>query len=147
MTEPIPIPDHAYTLPAFVDDAQLRDLYEVIVARMRREAEGLRMTTVQELLIERIAYNYIICRWRENRGLGEVAGFEHTNAAKSYQQFWLDMTRVFHQMLGDRDDANIRSEVESRVARVINGALGRLDAGAARVVREALADALSAEGL
>ena len=57
--------DGAFYLPEHIEDTNLRQLYEVLVSRMRREAATLPMNTVQQLLIERIAYNYIVMREKE----------------------------------------------------------------------------------
>ncbi len=89
--------DAAFELPDVVTDPKLRGLYEVLVARMRDEARHLPMSTVQQLLIERIAYNYIVLRSKER---GELGGFAHSNVQKDYNSFWLTMTAEFNRMLG-----------------------------------------------
>lgn len=86
--------DDAFHLSDTVEDARLRALYEVIVSRMRKEAEDLPMNTVQQLLIERIAYNYIVLRDRES---GQ--GFGTASAQKDFNTFWLSMTQEFNRML------------------------------------------------
>lgn len=88
--------DAAFTLPEVVEDEKLRGLYEVLVHRMRGEAKDLPMNTVQQLLIERIAFNYIIMRSRENGALG---GFTSANVQKEFNAFWLSMTQEFNRML------------------------------------------------
>lgn len=89
--------DEAFTLPDSVTDPKLRALYEVLVARLRQEAEHLPMNTVQQLLIERIAYNYIVLRSKER---GELGGFAHSAIQKDFNTFWLSMTQEFNRMLG-----------------------------------------------
>ncbi len=89
--------DAAFELPDVVTDPRLRGLYEVLVARMRDEAKHLPMTTIQQLLIERIAFNYIVLRAKER---GELGGFSHANIQKDYNTFWLQMTAEFNKMLG-----------------------------------------------
>lgn len=89
--------DAAFDLPQEVEDEKLRALYEVLIHRMRREAEHLPMNTVQQLLIERIAYNYVVLRSKER---GQLGGFNHSGIQKDYNTFWLDMTREFNRMLG-----------------------------------------------
>ncbi len=89
--------DAAFTLPDAVEDNNLRALYEVIVARMRTEASHLPMNTVQMLLIERIAYNYIVLKAKENN---EMGGFASANVQKDYNTFWLSMTAEFNRLLG-----------------------------------------------
>ncbi len=89
--------DGAFTLPDTIDDPGLRSLYEVLIARMREEAKHLPMNTVQQLLIERIAYNYIVLRSKER---GELGGFGSTSVQKDFNTFWLSMTQEFNRMLG-----------------------------------------------
>ncbi len=89
--------DAAFELPDVVTDPKLRGLYEVLVARMRDEAAHLPMTTIQQLLIERIAFNYIVLRAKER---GELGGFSHANIQKDYNTFWLQMTAEFNKLLG-----------------------------------------------
>lgn len=93
--------DAAFELPDCVSDAKLRGLYEVLVARLRDEARDLPMNTVQQLLIERIAYNYIVLRSKER---GELGGFAHSTVQKDYNTFWLTMTSEFNRMLGKSVD-------------------------------------------
>ncbi len=96
MAENLDALDGAFTLPDSVDNPQLRALYEVLVHRMRKEAKDLPMNTVQQLLIERIAFNYIVLRARE---AGELGGFTTAAGQKDYNTFWLSMTQEFNRML------------------------------------------------
>lgn len=95
--------DAAFEPPEEVTDTKLRGLYEVLVARMRDEAKNLPMNTVQQLLIERIAYNYIVLRSKER---GELGGFAHANVQKDFNAFWLSMTQEFNRMLGKTENMN-----------------------------------------
>lgn len=92
--------DGAFELPEEINDPKLRELYEVLVFRMRAEARHLPMNTVQQLLIERIAYNYIVLRSKERGALG---GFSNSNIQKDFNTFWLTMTQEFNRMLGKTD--------------------------------------------
>jgi len=89
--------DGAFELPDVVDDPKLRALYEVIVHNMRAEAAHLPMNTVQQLLIERIAFNYVVLKSKER---GELGGFQHSGVQKDYNTFWLTMTAEFNRLLG-----------------------------------------------
>jgi hypothetical protein len=95
--------DGAFFLPEAIEDSRMRDLYEVLIARMRHEARDLPMNTVQALLIERIAYNYIILRVKES---GENGGFQTTAAQKDFNTFWLSMTQEFNRMLSKAETMN-----------------------------------------
>lgn len=93
--------DAAFDLNDNISDDRMRGLYEILVARMRTEAKDLPMNTVQQLLIERIAYNYIVMREKER---GQLGGFNTTAVQKDFNTFWLSMTQEFNRML-TRSDA------------------------------------------
>lgn len=95
--------DAAFELPEIIEDPKLRGLYEVLVHRMRDEAQHIPMNTIQQLLIERIAYNYIVLRSKER---GELGGFNTASIQKDFNTFWLDMTREFNRMLGKGEAMN-----------------------------------------
>lgn len=118
--------DTAFTLPDHIEDAKLRELYEVLVIRMRAEAADLPMNTVQQLLIERIAYNYIVMREKERGALG---GFNNTNSQRDFNTFWLSMTQEFNRMLtkaevmsGQERKALLR-EVQQLILNTVNHAV------------------------
>ncbi len=99
--------DVAFELSELIVDPKLRGLYEVLIARMRDEAKHLPMNTVQQLLIERIAYNYIVLRYKER---GELGGFNNTNVQQDLNTFWLSMTQEFNRMLGKAPEGMTNSE-------------------------------------
>lgn len=108
--------DAAFELPDVVEDEKLRGLYEVLVHRMREEARHLPMNTVQQLLIERIAYNYIVLRSKER---GELGGFAHSTVQKDYNTFWLTMTAEFNKMLGKEAGGTDRKALLKDVQEII----------------------------
>lgn len=118
--------DAAFTLPDVVDNADLRALYEVLVHRMRKEAEGLPMNTVQQLLIERIAFNYIVLRAKEGGALG---GFTTANVQKDFNAFWLSMTQEFNRMLVKTDSMNgserksLLKEIQQVILHTVNASV------------------------
>lgn len=89
--------DPVFTLPDSIEDAELRHLYEVLVHRLRNEAARLPMLTLQNLLIERIACNYIVLRARER---GMLGGFGSASVQKDFNVFWLQMCAELNRMLG-----------------------------------------------
>lgn len=95
--------DAAFELPDIIEDTKLRALYEVLVHRMRDEARAMPMNTVQQLLIERIAYNYIVLRSKER---GDLGGFAHATVQKDFNTFWLTMTAEFNKTLGKSTPMN-----------------------------------------
>lgn len=106
--------DSIFVLPDNIDDENLRLAYEIIVARMRREASHCAMSTVQQLLIERIAYNYVVLRWNEARD-----SFAHTTAQKEFNSFWLSMTQEFNRTLRVTDQ-EYKSALLGQIAEVIS---------------------------
>lgn len=143
------LPDSLYTLPDFVEDPELRLLYEVIVVNLQRDAAHVQMGTIQKLLIERIAYNYIVLRWREQQlhTQSTVGGFEHSKYAKDYNTFWLSMTQEFNRTVRGDADANAREEILSKVGQAIKDAFDGLHPDVADPMRQRVADALEAAGL
>lgn len=101
MTETRPAPsstregiDRAFNLPEILQgDRELVDLYESIVLNLRTEARGIPMNTVQTLLLERIAFNYVLLK------RGEREGDLTPNQVKDLTKFWLDMTTEFNKQL------------------------------------------------
>lgn len=119
--------DDAFDLPqSVVADPKLRHLYEVIVARLQDEARGIPMTTVQLLLVERIAFNYVVLRSKER---GELGGFSHSGVQKDYNTFWLDMTKSFNAMLGKGEAMSVadRRALLKEVQQVITSTLASVE--------------------
>lgn len=118
--------DGAFFLPEHIEDANLRSLYEVLVARMRKEAADLPMNTVQQLLIERIAYNYIVMRAKER---GELGGFNSTAVQKEFNAFWLSMTTEFNRLLTKTETLNgnerkqLLREVQQLILQTVNASV------------------------
>jgi|AntRauTorcE11897_2_1112592.scaffolds.fasta_scaffold27086_1 ribulose bisphosphate carboxylase small subunit len=86
--------DLAFDLPQeFEDDPYLSSLYREIIARLRVEANGLPMNTVQTLLLERIAFFYI------NLKRSERSEALSPTRHKDLVSFWLNMTSEFNKQL------------------------------------------------
>lgn len=118
--------DGVFHLPeGLVESSNLREMWEVIVSRMRKEAAHLPMSTVQMLLIERIATNYVILREKENRPIGHSQGFAHATVQKDFNTFWLTMTKEFNAMLG-RTDSAVRRQAMGEVRDLLLGVLEEL---------------------
>jgi hypothetical protein len=91
--------DRLYTLPEWLEDDTLREMYEVLVARLRREIAHVPLSTVQNLLVERLVANYCILRYRENRTLGDAQGFQHAGVEKEFNTYWLAINKQFEDLL------------------------------------------------
>lgn len=150
MSTPLPALDDldiAFELPSNVTDPKLRKLYEVLVVRMRRESAHLPMNTVQQLLIERIAFNYIVLRWKESKNPGEDGSFQSPTQQKDYNTFWLSMTQEFNKQMRSTD-VEFRQQVFRTMSEVVAGVLKEIeDPTVRRKIQQRLADQLSREGL
>lgn len=133
--------DIVFTLPESIDDDKLRMMYEIIVARLRREASHCDLNTVQQLLIERIAYNYVVLRWHELKQT-----FSHTTAQKEFNSFWLSMTQEFNKQLRSTD-SDFRKQLLGQVAEVIKDTLEAEAPETAKVVLPKLANAFAELGM
>lgn len=145
--DPLDSLDLAFRLPDNIEDANLRQLYEILVVRMRRESAHLPMNTVQQLLIERIAYNYIVMRWKEMQPVGNDGGFQHATQQKEYNTFWLSMTQEFNKQLR-ATDADYRAQVLKAMASVVADVLKEIEDPMLQAkMRMRIADNLAREGL
>ena len=87
--------DAAFSMPTHIREEMpdLGDLYDEMVANLRTEAFGIPMTTMQTLLIERIATKYIVIRYRER------VGWVGTNAEAQANQQWSDLMKEWNRLL------------------------------------------------
>jgi hypothetical protein len=145
--EPLDSLDLAFTLPDNITDENLRKLYEILVVRMRRESAHLPMNTVQQLLIERIAYNYIVMRYKEAAVSPENGGFQHATQQKEYNTFWLSMTQEFNKQL-KTVDVDFRAQVMKAMAVAVADVLREIEDPILQSrLRMKIADSLEREGL
>lgn len=134
--------DELFTLPEEIElESGLRTAYEVIVMRMRAEARGIPMTTVQQLLIERIAYNYVIMRHHERQN-----EFRTTTAQKEFNNFWLSMTHEFNSLV-KVTDSEYREQLLQHVGKVITDALTEDYPEVAGPIRQRLSEEFAVQGL
>lgn len=88
----------AFKLPPSIEGSEeMTGLHEEIVLRLRREASGLPMNTVQQLLLERIATFYVQTKMREQEGVG-------VKELRELNSFWLSMTQEFNKLLTNSQD-------------------------------------------
>jgi hypothetical protein len=141
------LPEGAYQLPAYIvaDRPELQEVHTELVRRLRADASHAPMGTVLELLLERIATNYIIIRWRESAPLGAGA-FEHSTAAKEYNAFWLAMVKEFSAQV-KATDADYRDALLQQVNGAISSALAGMHEDVAAPLRERFAEAFDRAGL
>jgi hypothetical protein len=112
--------DPLFGLPSWVDDPVLRDQYEIIVARLRREIEHVPLSTLQQLRIERITFNYIVLKYREAHA---DTGFEFADQLKDWSTYWAAITREFDLVLKawkPRDQDAIMAVVKALVTEIVS---------------------------
>lgn len=118
--------DTAFTLSEIVADPNLRTLYEHIVARMRKEAEGTPMGIVQQLLLERIASFYVYMKHKELVPVGSIGGYSSAANQKELNTFWLSMTEQFNKILAKKTPESIRTEAYQEVTEKVLKVIGKI---------------------
>jgi hypothetical protein len=86
--------------PEIVDhNGDLVGIYEELVGNLRAEAFGIPMTSMQVLLIERIATKNVLIKHRER------VGWLGTNAEKDANSQWLDLVKEWNRLLAQGHEA------------------------------------------
>lgn len=135
--------NQAFSLPEHLTEEfpALSGIHDEIVARMKAEAHGMPMNTVQTLLLERIAYNYVFLKYRELRG--EVSGREQ----KDFNSFWLSMTQEFNRLLSV-NEAERREQLMEDVVSVFQEAIALIqDKDVRQAVSQSVSAGLAKKGL
>jgi hypothetical protein len=106
----------AFELPqAIQDSARMLNLHSEVVSRLRREAAGLPMNTVQLLLLERIATFYVQVKMRELEGVA-------VRELRELNSFWLSMTQEFNRLLTASQD-KLREQLFTDIQAILNDAI------------------------
>lgn len=138
--------DQAFSLPESITLAypQLREIHSEIVARLKAEAAGMPMNTVQTLLLERIAYNYVFLKFRELSSTDPgVTGKDQ----KELNSFWLSMTQEFNRLLSI-NEAERRDKMMDDVVEVFNEAVALItDSDLKKQVQQSMSAGLAKKGL
>jgi hypothetical protein len=90
---------YQYGSDATVEQDQWESVYDGLIETMKREASGTPMTTVQNLLIERIAYTYVDMRRKE--------ATMTMRDRKEYTALWVSMTTEFNKLLKTTEDQRL----------------------------------------
>jgi hypothetical protein len=117
--------DAAFELPTSISNERLRQLHEVLVARLRRElhdALGQVPSTIQLLVAERTAFNYILIKDKETHAVGDPGGFAHMTAAKEFNAFWLSLADALNKMMLSAK-AEFRDNMLRTIGKTINEVL------------------------
>lgn len=87
--------DLAIRLPAEVAaDPRYVALYQEWLEKLRAEAVGIPMHTVQQFLLERIASGYVVIRYRENEDTWATP-----TMARGANAHWLDLVKEWNKVL------------------------------------------------
>lgn len=131
--------------PAFDLPEEIREhpdlvlLHGEISSRLRREAAGMPMNTVQQLLLERISFTYVLMKYKERTG-----GFARTNEQKDFYSFWISMTQEFNKLLMANQDKlrdALLAEVQTIVTDSLNAVTNREERqNARRILSEKFAE-------
>lgn len=90
-----------YQLPVRVQsDERLVAIHAEFVRKLTHESAGLEMTTLQTILIERIANGYVLLRYHEDHP-GEWVG---VNTEKDFTQNWRVLVQEFNKILASGED-------------------------------------------
>lgn len=109
--------EHAFSIPDHIQtDERLVTLHAEMVQRLRREAAGLPMNTIQQLLIERIASFYVQIKYKENTNTFTA------NQQKEYNSYWLQLTTEFNRLLQASDD-KLREALLIEIQKIVGQAI------------------------
>lgn len=133
----------AFQLPEWAsEDPELVELHQQIVLHLRHEAAGLPMNTIQQLLLERIAFNYIVLKYKE-----EHNQFHRPTEQKDFNTWWLSMTQEFNKLLMANQD-KLREALLLEVQDIVTSSLSLISSPEERrAVRRDLAERFASVNL
>lgn len=151
--EPLDDLDTVFELSASIADQKFRDMYEILVVRMRRDlisALGRPPSTLQALVCERTAFNYVLLKQKSAQPVGDTAhgGFRHMTEVKEFNAFWIGLAEQLNKMMQQADSA-YRASLLASVGAIIRDTLAELipDKVEQRVATDRLNLALASAGL
>ncbi len=134
--------DDAFNLPEDIREAYpaLGQLFDEMVLNLRAEAFGIPMTTMQTLLIERIATKYVLIKYREQ------VGWVGTNAEKDANDQWLNYVKEWNRLLAAGHEA-LRESLLKQMEKIALDAVNLVpDPETRQVLRRHFAENFSAIG-
>lgn len=110
--------EDVFALPEpYASDERIQRWHTEIITRLRREAAGVPMTTAQTMLMERIAFFYIVMRFKEYSEGGISA-----RELKDNNSAFLSMLDSFNKLLEKHND-KILHDVILQVTKILMDAL------------------------
>lgn len=127
MTNPLPPLDDLdgiFALPEHVADPELRAMYEILVVRMRRELRAVRpnVTTMELLVCERAAYNYILMKAKDQHAVGAEDGFSSMSAVKEFNAFWMQLAKMVTENMRQSNE-EFKNQLRDSVAKALGDAM------------------------
>lgn len=134
-------PEQMWALPEVIADESLRELHARLISGMRRDAQHLPTGTLQAMQLERIAFYYILIRWREMQD-----NWTSDRERSSTYKLWRDLTTDFNQTAyGNKiSPEDLHAIVATHTAKVVAGVLRTMPAEQARPLYAKFASALEA---
>jgi hypothetical protein len=133
------LPETMWNLPAAIADESMRDLHAQLIRGLRRDAAHLPTGTLQSMQLERIAYYYILIRYRD-----------HTNTWSSPRdrlstyKLWRDLSSDFNSVAyGNKiSPEDLHAIVASHTAKLVASVLRTMPHTEARPLYAKFAAAL-----
>lgn len=136
--------ERAFELPAYIaEDEVLSDLYAAMVDRLRHEADGLPMPTMQHILMERIATKYVLIKYHEYTGWTGMG----VSAERDANAQWLDLVKEWNRLLAAGEE-KLRDALLLQMSDIFIAAVEELDKEEdKRKMRRVLSASLAKAGL
>lgn len=110
--------DEMFRLPDDLrDHAIWQPIFDQMTSQLRREAAGIQMSTLQYILIERIASGYVLIRHRE-----ETHSWIGVNTEKETKAEWRNLVIEFNRLLANGEDKR-REQLLDDMEKIILGGL------------------------
>lgn len=114
--------DTMFRLPdSLRDDETWQPIFDQMTAQLRREAAGIQMSTLQYILIERIASGYVLIRHREM-----TDSWVGVNTEKETKAEWRNLVIEFNRLLANGEDKR-REQLIDDMEKIILGGLELID--------------------
>lgn len=131
--------DSVFSLPEEMKESKRwSDLYEFMTQKLMQEAAGIPMTTVQTLLVERIATLYVTIRHREEHGTFLP------KEMKEYSDLWLSLAKQFSQLVKDNSENKSIEERQNFLHLIFSTIQDVPDADTRQLMREKIVAGITA---
>jgi hypothetical protein len=133
------LPESMWSLPGHIADESLRTLHAQLIRGLRRDAAHLPTGTLQSMQLERIAYYYILIRYRDATNT-----WPNSRDKFSVYKLWRDLAADFtHVAYGNKiSPEDLHAIVASHTAKVVASVLRTMPSAEARPLYSKFAAAL-----